>query len=103
VNELDNQQKCTGTLTVTGTSLSCACRPTTCATQMACNTTIPDGCGGTLNCGGCSGGAACNAGSCCPSGQQPDGQGGCVCAPHRPCPRGTSWDENLCYCSGSRF
>jgi hypothetical protein len=76
------------------------CEPiTSCALSLSCNTTINDGCN-TVQCGACTNGNACNAAhNCCPSGQEPDGTGGCECAPHRLCPKGTDWDPNLCYCA----
>jgi hypothetical protein len=80
------------------------CEPiTSCYLSQACNTTINDGCA-QVQCGACTNGYSCNAShNCCPAGQEPDGTGGCVCAPPRPCRPGTSWDANLCVCSGSRF
>jgi hypothetical protein len=101
VDNTTNQFQCSAPIVLTGTSNHCTCMPTTCPIQMACNRSIPDGCGGTLNCGACGGGASCNAGSCCPVGSTPDGQGGCVCTPRR-CRIGTSWDASQCACLSGR-
>jgi hypothetical protein len=75
-----------------------SCEPiTSCYLSQACNTTINDGCY-NIQCGACAGGATCNANhDCCPAGQEPDGTGGCECAPHRPCVGG-SWDPSQCLC-----
>jgi hypothetical protein len=101
VDNYTNHFTCAAPIVLSGTSNHCTCTPTTCAIQMACNSTIPDGCGGTLSCGACGDGTACSAvGTCCKSGTTPDGQGGCVCAPRR-CPRGTSWDASECACLGA--
>ncbi len=94
---------CGQPILVPGTTLDkCVCHPTTCGTQLACNRAISDGCGGTLQCGACTNGIDCNNGNCCPPGQEPDGTGGCVCAPPHPCRRGTDWDPNLCVCAPPR-
>jgi hypothetical protein len=76
-----------------------SCEPiTSCYYKQACNTTINDGCN-VIQCGACAGGATCNANhNCCPSGMEPDGTGGCECAPARPCGHGSDWDPSTCRC-----
>jgi hypothetical protein len=75
---------------------ACSCQPTTCAAQLACNTSIPDGCGGTLNCGGCANGSACNGTACCPDGTT-SVNGQCQCKPTY-CPKGSYFDPSVCMC-----
>jgi hypothetical protein len=79
----------------------CPCEPTSCYLQVACNTTIDDQCGGTLNCGACSNGASCNPenGTCCATGFMGDGWGNCVCAPPPAgCLFGGYWNTTDCLC-----
>jgi hypothetical protein len=79
----------------------CKCIPTTCALIQTCNTLAEDGCGGQIFCKECTNGAACNPHNftCCPDGQEPDGTGGCQCAPPFPgCHGGLYWDPSECTC-----
>jgi hypothetical protein len=76
----------------------CHCEPTSCYLQAACNSTIADGCGGTLRCGACEPGVTCNGGTCCAAGFMADGWGGCVCAPVD-CPP-VNWNTVTCTCDG---
>jgi hypothetical protein len=104
IDDFSGQQTCGEPLTLGGTSNHCGCEPITCGLYSACQTTLDDGCGGTLECGACPGGTTCTAGSCCPPGYESDDQGGCVCAPPpRGCRKGTYFDANLCRCTSSNF
>jgi hypothetical protein len=97
----DDGTRC-GTPFVTLSAPICAkCAPFTCDNLKACNTTVSNGCGGTNECGACPNGAACLARyqSCCPVGFEPDGNGGCECAPPRPCPRRYYWEAAWCKCA----
>jgi hypothetical protein len=98
---VDKQQgtKCGASFTTFG-PVDCACEPLTCHELQSCFTLIDDGCGGKLHCGACSNGAPCNPSndSCCPVGQEPDGTGGCQCAPPSPCHGTKYWDPNVCAC-----
>jgi hypothetical protein len=79
---------------------NCACEPTSCYLQTACNTTIDDQCMGTIQCGACSSGTPCNPenNTCCPKGFMSDGWGACVCAPPpKVCPI-WFWDKTTCSC-----
>jgi hypothetical protein len=89
-----------GTPFVTYGAVSCACEPLTCYQIQSCMWVQEDGCGNALSCDECTGGATCNTSnhSCCPVGTQPDGTGGCECAPVVPCHG--YWDPNLCLCGG---
>jgi hypothetical protein len=81
---------------------NCGCEPTSCWLQSACNTTIDDYCGATLQCGACTNGNACNAqNNCCPAGFMPSGWGRCVCAPPAPCGKGEIWNWAICQCMGA--
>lgn len=82
----------------------CACLPTTCALNTACNTDIDNLCGSVDMCGACTNGMACNElNTCCPPGFMSDGNGGCVCAPPPPvmgkgCPS-WMWNTSTCRCT----
>jgi hypothetical protein len=80
---------------------SCAgCSPFSCIDFRACNTEISNGCGDYITCGPCPNGGTCSAryASCCPAGTEPDGFGGCECAPPHPCPRRYYWEAAHCRC-----
>jgi hypothetical protein len=66
VRTSDGARTCGRPITVSETA-ACTCIPSTCEDTHACNTTVPDGCGGTISCGGCSDGV-CNANQCQTSG-----------------------------------
>lgn len=90
--------------------VGCACEPTSCYLQSACNTTIDDQCGGTIDCGACANGVACNPenDTCCPQGFMSNGWGACVCAPPVYYINGVNkgcsiwdWNTTLCICQPS--
>jgi hypothetical protein len=85
--------------------VSCVCEPFTCNTLLACNLQTEDGCGGTLYCGKCADNSVCNQAnhSCCPPGDMSDGEGGCVCAPPKPCGSGFYWNWITCTCEAQMF
>ncbi len=91
-------EECGAPFTTSGPS-NCACEPTSCWLESACNTKISDQCGAMLNCGGCTNGGACNPANdtCCPDGFMPDGWGHCVCAPPSWCPL-CAWNTTDCSC-----
>lgn len=88
-----------GAPVTTGGPTNCACEPTSCYDQKACNEVIDDECGHKLNCGPCSDGSQCNPANhtCCPPGFEGDGWGGCVCAPPPGCPP-CAWETVDCSC-----
>jgi hypothetical protein len=93
----DGTAECGAPFTTQGPS-NCACEPTSCYLQTACNTKIDNQCMGTIDCGPCPNGMACNPenNTCCPTGFMSDGWGGCVCAPVG-CPL-WAWDTVTCAC-----
>lgn len=97
---------CGGSFTTQGPP-NCACEPTTCYLNTACNTEIDNQCGSYDVCGACTNGMLCNAyHTCCPGGFMSNGWGGCVCAPGvfyvngvpKSCPI-WAWDTVTCTCN----
>ncbi len=78
---------------------NCLCNAFDCNALQACNSTVDNGCGGTITCGACAGGTPCLPpyNSCCPPNFMPDGTGGCVCAPPAICHG--YWDPSTCDCA----
>lgn len=83
--------------------VDCKCRPETCDILRTCHMKVDDGCGGVIECGACSNGVPCNThnNSCCPVGEEGDGNGGCECAPLKPCAGSQFWDPNDCECEAT--
>jgi hypothetical protein len=89
---------------------NCACEPTTCWLNTACNTEIDNQCGSFDVCGVCANGVTCNEyHTCCPPGFWSDGWGGCECAPKDVILEGGvdkgmcpvwKWDPATCQCDG---
>jgi hypothetical protein len=80
---------------------NCGCVPLTCDEIQACNVTTRNGCGDRMACGDCKNGNACDPlrHTCCPMGLEPDGTGGCVCAPNVACYPPKAWDPSCCCCA----
>jgi hypothetical protein len=96
----DYGDRCTPPLETISAPICGPCVPFTCADFQACNTVTSNGCGGTVTCGDCPTGQTCTPAyqSCCPPKTEPDGWGGCVCAPPHRCPRHYYWDTGVCMC-----